>query len=99
MAIICITSGDYSTYPAVGLEAICSIQPITIPATSDTYDDGSGVYEAHAVAQQYGILFLLANGSSVTWKFSTSATRDTVIGNIAALALPVAAFESVIATT
>lgn len=98
MAIICITTGDYSVYPAVGLEAICSIQPITIPATNDTYDDGSGVYEAHAVAAQYGILFLLANGTEVVWKFTSSATRNTVIGNIAALALPVATFESVIAT-
>lgn len=99
MAIICITSHDYSIYPAVGLEQIVSMAKLDIPASNDTSDSGDGVYHAHTVAASFGIIFIMGNGTSIVWKFATSVTRDKVYENIADLALPVSAFENVIATT
>jgi hypothetical protein len=99
MAFMCITTYDYSVYPAVGIETMVSMAKVNIPASNDTSDSGDGIYHAHAVVAAFGIIFTMAHGGTIVWKFATDTIRDNVYENIADLALPVTTMENIIATT
>lgn len=84
MAFIYVT-GYPATHPIVGLEALVSIAKVDTPVSNDTSDSGDGVYHAHTVAKTFDLVFYMANGTSIVWRFTSDALRTTALTAIAAV--------------